>query len=135
MVKTSEGLVQWFENPDNPTQGLSIVSQQSFPWRVFNLGRVQSGYVINQMQLEDMNADGQVDCFVTANGNMAGFTRGLELYDFWLAFSIVSTNPTATIGRCAFVDVNENGLVDIIAPLDREGLTQDQILIFNRLTP
>lgn len=135
VVKTAEGLVQWFENPDAPAQGLSVVAQQTFPWRVFNLGRVQSGYAINQMQLVDMNADGQVDCFVTANGNMAGFTRGPETYDFWLAFSIVSTNPTATIGRCAFVDVDGNGLIDIVAPLDRQGLTQDQILIFSRLTP
>jgi hypothetical protein len=134
-AKVSEGLVQWFENPDDPAAGVNIVTQQTFPWRVFNLGKVQSGFDISQMRLVDLNRDGAVDCFVTANGSMAGMQRGLDLYDFWLQFSIVTTNPVATIGRCGFADVNRDGLLDIIAPLDRTGLTQDQIIIYRRLTP
>ncbi|MBN2563844.1 MAG: VCBS repeat-containing protein, partial [Phycisphaerae bacterium] len=68
VAKVSERLVQWFENPDRPADGLAIVTQQSFPWRVFNLGTILDGYVINQLQLTDMNADGLVDCFLTASG-------------------------------------------------------------------
>jgi hypothetical protein len=33
------------------------------------------------------------------------------------------------------LDVDGNGLLDIVAPLDREGITNDQFLIIERLTP
>ncbi len=135
LADADSGLVQWFENPDDPGTGLSIVAQQSFPWRVFNLGQLKEGFTINQMQLVDLNLDGSVDCFVTASGNIVGMQRGSDVYNYWDAYSIVATNPVATIGRCAFADLNEDGLLDIIAPLDREGLTQDQLMVFTRLTP
>lgn len=135
VASVSEGLIQWFKNPDVPADGLNVVTQQTFPWAVYNLGLLQSGFTINQMQLVDMNGDAAVDCFVTADGNMVGMQRGTEVHDFWLAFNILATNPVATIGLCAFEDLNRDGLIDIIAPLDREGLTQDEILIFTRLTP
>ncbi|MBN1346866.1 MAG: hypothetical protein JXQ73_29510, partial [Phycisphaerae bacterium] len=93
------------------------------------------GYVINQLQLTDMNADGLVDCFLTASGNLVGMQRGADVYDYWLGFSIVATDPVADVGRCAFEDLNKDNLIDLIVPLDRDGLTQDQILILTRLTP
>ncbi len=131
------GLVQWFRNPARPAEpgGFAIVTQQTFPWEVYNLGRLNEGFTLNQMQLVNLDSNGTLDCFVTANGNMVGFTRGPVLEDFWLAFSIVSTNPVADIGTCAITDINEDGLVDIIAPLDREGLVQDQIIVLRRVSP
>lgn len=123
-------LIQWFENP-----GPGAVRLQSFPWRVFNLGELNQGSSMNQVQLVDLNLDGLLDCFVTANGNMVGFQRRLNVQDYWQPFTITGTNPVATIGRCAFADVDANGLLDIIAPLDRSGVTQDQFLILQRLTP
>lgn len=121
------GLVQWFENP-----GPALVAAQSFPWRVFNLGQLQSGVTINQLQLVDLNLDGQLDAFVTASGNLVGFQPGDELFDFWLGFSILATDPVADIGRCAFTDLNADARLDIIAPLDRVGLATDQFVIFTR---
>ena len=134
VAKRIDGLVQWFRNPDDPAAGVNVVSQQTFPWDVFNLGSIQSNFSMNQMQLVDLNADGTVDCFVTASGNMVGFQRGSEVHDFWPGFSIVATNPVAEIGTCAFADVNRDGLIDIAAPLDRTGLTQDQFLLLRRVS-
>lgn len=134
VAKVAEGLVQWFENPDRPADGVNVVAQQNFPWNVYNLGRFQTGYTIEGLQLVDLDNNGTVDCFATAGGNLVGFQRGLQLYDWWQAFVIASVNPVARVGRCAFVDLNGDALIDIVAPLDRDGLTQDQILIFTRLT-
>jgi len=126
----SLGLIQWFENP-----GPDFVSEQTFPWRVFNLGQLKEGVTINQLQLVDLNLDGQLDAFATASGNMVGFQPGDELFTFWLGFSILATEPVADIGRCAFDDVNGDGRLDILAPLDRVGLATDQFAIFTRTSP
>jgi hypothetical protein len=122
-------LIQWFENPGAP-----FISQQTFPWRVFNLGELNEGVTINQLQLVDLNLDGDLDAFVTASGNMVGFQRGDNVQDFWSGFSILATNPVADIGRTAFSDINADGRLDIVAPLDRDGVTQDSFLIFLRLS-
>lgn len=124
------GLVQWFENP-----GPSMVALQNFPWRVYNLGQLQSGVTINQLQLVDLNLDGQLDAFVTASGNMVGFQMDDDVQDFWLGFSILATDPVADIGRCAFSDLNADGRLDIVAPLDRVGLSTDQFVVFTRTSP
>jgi len=124
------GLVQWFENP-----GTALLAQVTYPWSVYNLGQLTSGVEINQLQLVDLNLDGQLDAYVTASGNMVGLQPAADVHDFWQGFSILSTDPVADIGHTAFSDVNGDGLLDIIAPLDRTGLAQDQFLIFTRLTP
>jgi hypothetical protein len=53
----------------------------------------------------------------------------------WQAFVITTTNPVATIGRCAIADVTNDGLIDIVAPLDRDGLINDQIILLRRVSP
>jgi hypothetical protein len=123
-------LIQWFENP-----GPGVVAQQRFPWNVYNLGQMNTSVTINQLQLIDLNRDGRLDAFATASGNMVGFQPGLDVHNFFIPFSIVGTNPVAVIGRCAFDDVNGDGLLDIIAPMDRDGVTRDQLLLLLRLTP
>lgn len=128
---SSLGLTQWFLNP-----GPGVVTQQTFPWSVYNIGKfLNSSVVMNQMQIVDLNRDGRLDVFTTASGNMVGWQRGSDVFNYWTPISITSTNPIATIGRCAFEDVDGNGLLDIIAPLDRDGITDDQFLILTRLTP
>jgi len=124
------GLVQWFDNP-----GPALTGVQTFPWEVFNIGEVMTGAVINQIQLVDLNLDGQVDLFLTASGNFVGMQPGNELRDVWNAFAIAGTNPIAEIGKVAFTDVNGDGLLDFAAPLDRVGLTDDQFLLFVRTSP
>ncbi len=125
----SLSLVQWFENPGAP-----FIQQQTFPWRVFNLGQLVEGKEINQLQLVDLNMDGNLDAFVTASGNMVGFQRGSNVQDFWNGFSILATDPVADIGRTAFSDVNADGKLDMITPIDRDGVAQDSFLIFLRLS-
>ncbi|HPF40909.1 MAG TPA: VCBS repeat-containing protein [Phycisphaerae bacterium] len=122
-------LVQWFENPGAP-----FIQQQTFPWSVYNLGQLVEGKSINQLQLVDLNMDGDLDAFVTASGNMVGFQRGSNVQDFWNGFSILATDPVADIGRTAFSDVNADGKLDIITPFDRDGVAQDSFLIFLRLS-
>jgi hypothetical protein len=124
------GVIQWFANP-----GPGLVLLQAFPWNVFTLGQVNTGISINQMQLVDMDLNSSLDCFITADGNMVGFERLADVQDYWQPFTIVGTNPIARIGTCAFDDVDGNGLLDIIAPMDREGITLDNFLILLRVTP
>jgi hypothetical protein len=131
------GLVQWFRNPARPAEpgGFQIVAQQTYPWEVFNLLTVQSGNTINQLQLTHLDSDGQLEGFLTANGSMVGFKRGLVVENMWTAFVITTTDPIATIGRCAITDVTRDGLIDIVAPLDRAGLINDQFVLLRRITP
>lgn len=123
-------VIQWFRNP-----GVDALSQETFPipWSVFNIGQLTDGD-INQIQLVDMDGNGTLDCFVTASGNIAGYQRQLlaSVTDFWTPFSILATEPVADIGKAAFGDFNGDGRVDFVAPLNREGLTQDQLVIFTR---
>jgi len=123
-------LVQWFENP-----GAGFIEQQTFPWSVFNMAQLVDGVEMTQIQLVDMDLDGSLDLFATASGQMVGFERGSELRDFWNGYTILATNPIADIGVCDFADINADGLLDILAPFDREGLVQDQFLLFLRSTP
>lgn len=130
VAHASLGVVQWFRNPGN-----SVVQLVNFPWEVFNIGTAASGSELNQVQVVDLDLDGTLDVFVTGNGNMAGFERRSDVQDWWQPFTITGTNPVATIGKCAFDDVDGNALLDIIAPMNRSGITNDQFLIINRLTP
>jgi len=120
-------LVQWFENPGAPN-----VAAQSYPWNVYNIVQLTGGVSINQVQLVDLDQNGTLDCYVTASGNMVAASRGTEVKNYWTPTTILSTNPVAEIGLSAFADVNADGRLDIIAPLDRDGLTQDQLVVFTR---
>lgn len=130
VASTGFGLVQWFDNP-----GPASVGVQGFPWEVYNLIQLQAGFDINQIQLADLDLNGTLDLYVTASGNIVGAQRGTELRDYWFPFNVLSTDPVADIGISAFLDTNNDGLLDIVAPLDREGLTMDQIVVFTRQTP
>jgi hypothetical protein len=131
------GLVQWFRNPARPAEagGNQIVRQTTYPWPVFNLLTLRSGNTINQLQLTHIDAGGPLQGFLTASGTMIGFTRGANVDSMWQAFVITTTNPVATIGRCAIADVTNDGLIDIVAPLDRDGLINDQIILLRRVSP
>lgn len=126
----SLGVIQWFRNP-----GTATVQLVNFPWEVFNIGKTATGSTLNQLQVVDLDLDGTRDVFITGSGNMAGFERRTNVQDYWQPFTITGSNPVATIGKCAFSDVDGNALLDVIAPMDRAGITNDQFLIIQRLTP
>lgn len=121
-------ITQWFRNP-----GATALASEVFsvPWEVFNIGTINDGD-INQVQLADLDGNGTLDCVVTASGNLVGYQRQSELLDFWTPFSILATDPVAEIGTLGFADFNGDSQLDFIAPLDRDGLIQDQFVIFTR---
>lgn len=121
-------LVQWFRNP-----GPALVSVQTFPWEVFNIG-IPTGSPINQLALADLDNDGRLDAWVGAGPFMSGFfpRSGVNFLDYWSPFIIAESNPPATIGAPAFVDLSGNGRTDFVVPLDRVGLNRDQFAIFSR---
>lgn len=130
-------LVQWFRNPAEPAEpnGWTNVTRQTFPWEVFNMRQLAEGYAIDQLQLAHLDNDGELDCFLSASGAMVGVQRGSNIEDYWLGYTITATDPPVRVGRCAIADINRDGLIDIVAPFDRDGLTQDQVVIFTRITP
>ena len=120
--------VQWFNNPGSARL---LPGAPQVPWDVFNLALIAGG-AINQVQLADLNGDGLLDCFLTADGTAFDFYRGANVEESWTGAAMFKTDPKGQIGPVGFLDVTGNGLPDILAPVDREGLTQDQIVIFER---
>lgn len=120
--------VQWFKSPG--PQWLTPSSPQ-VPWEVYNLAELQSGE-IDQVRLHDLNNDGSLDCFVSADGTAYDFYRGADVEQIWTGRAMFRTDPYGEIGRVGFLEVNGTGFVDVLAPIDREGVSQDQIIIFWR---
>jgi len=121
-------LIQWFHNP-----GFAVVAAQTFPWNVYNIGAT-TNTPINQLAFADLNNDGRLDTWYGAGGVIGGFfpRTGANFFDWWTPFTIAATDPVATIGFPAFLDIDNNGRTDFVVPLDRTGLTQDGFAIFAR---
>ncbi len=126
---TAFGLVQWFRNP-----GADTLRQETrpVPWEVFNIGSISGSAAINQLQLLDIDGDGHLQCFITASGRAYGFKRQQNVEDYWAMYAIFNTDPVAVIGVIDIDDLNADGLLDFVAPLDRDGLTRDQFVLFTR---
>lgn len=122
------GLVSWFQNP-----GPAAIAIQDYPWLVYNVGIIKQS-PFDQLRLADLNNDGRLDVWIGAGGVISGFfpRPGSLLFDYWTPFSVVSTNPVATFGVPAFLDIDSNGTTDFVVPLNRPGLSQDQFAIFAR---
>ncbi len=131
------GLTQWFRNPG--PANVSAGSPQ-IPWDVFNIGNLDNltingaaaGTDINQVQLVDLDGNGTLDAFVTASGTAFIYYRNADVLDTWRVIPTFTTEPTGTIGKSSFLDVFSDGVIDVIAPIDREGLNADQLALFNR---
>lgn len=126
VASIADGLVQWFQNPGpvNLTVGAMQV-----PWYVYTIGTV--GGEINQLQLADLDDDGQLDGFVsTTSGVISGFLGGEEVEQQWTPFTIVNLDEDMEIGRVGFTDFDADGQIDFVAPLNRDGLTNDELAIF-----
>lgn len=121
-------VVQWFRNP-GPARLLLTAPQ--VPWDVFNLGTLDSG-VINQVQLVDLDRNGSLDAFVSSDGMAYDFYRGTDVTAAWTGSPMFMTDPTGVINPVGFLDLSGNGIPEILAPIDREGVTKDQIVIFQR---
>jgi len=122
-------LTQWFRNP-GPT-ALTPTSPQ-VPWEVFNVGTVSSGD-ISQVQLVDLNNDGELDCFVTADDKGYGYQPQSDIEHSWDRYTIFQADPTADVGQVTFADFDGDGKVDIVAPFNREGILNDEFVIYNSI--
>lgn len=124
----SDNLTQWFRNPGATLQQ----STSQVPWDVFNVGEVTEA-PLDQIQLVDLDQDGQLKVFVTAAGKAWGFQPGEDIENYWTRFPLFNTDPLANIGTVGFVDVNEDGRLDFIAPVDRvDLLVKDYFVLFLR---
>ena len=121
-------VIQWFRSP-GPSRLLLTAPQ--VPWDVYTVGLLQDGS-INQVQLVDLNADNRLDCFITADGAAYQFYPGTDVKTEWSGSAMFKTDPTGVIGQVDFHDFSFSGYVDVIAPVDREGGTLDQIVLFVR---
>lgn len=122
-------LVQWFRNP-GPTVMQTVGLQ--VPWDVFNIGYVPEG-TPDQVQMADLDSDGQIQCFVSAEGKAWGFTPLANVENYWSSFALFTTDPLADVGKVGFADFNGDGKLDFVTPVDRvDGLVKDQFVIFIR---
>ena len=136
------GVAQWLKNP-GPLNLLPGAAQ--VPWTTYTVGTISSVDVngsggsgtINQARLVDMDGDGRLDAFITTddktNGGVAFmFTQLLDPRTTWYGSPLFTTDPIGQLGTAGFMDVDGNGLMDIIIPVNREGLTSDDIVLWMR---
>lgn len=141
-VSARDSLVQWFKNP------AACVSEQppptpgrGGPWYVYTIIQISDqlrfnnqepvGKIeINQLRLVDLNGDNQLDCLVTGSGTAFLMRPFPNVQGIWRWGPLFTTDPQAVIGQVDFLDRNKNGQLEIVVPLDREGLLQDQIKIY-----
>lgn len=136
------GVAQWLRNP-GPLNLLPGAPQ--VPWTTYNVGQISDIDVdgiagsgsINQAQLVDMDGDGRLDVFVTTDDETSGgvafmFTQLVDPRTVWLGSPLFTTNPPGQLGTAGFMDVNANGFMDIIVPVNRAGLISDDVVLFVR---
>jgi len=153
VVRSTNGaLIQWLKGPAGPTTS----PVRSIPWQVYTLGEFKER-VPEAFALGDVNFDGQLEVVVGAEGGLLWFDSrpAQTVYDQWSEVLIVddlppgrpsaappTTDPTvepADIAGTTFinsilvVDLDDDGANDIVATLDRSGLsgvTNDALVWF-----
>lgn len=149
---TAGGLIQWLKGPTGPT----TAPLRAIPWQVFTVAefteRVPEGLAVG-----DLNGDGQMEIIATAQGGLIWFdSQGPPtVFDQWSEVLIIddrsagatdadpaTTDPSVEPGAVAgdtlinsvrAVDIDGDGAMDIIATLDRSGLsglTNDALVWF-----
>ena len=130
-------LIQWFRNP-GPSALAPSAAQ--VPWYVYNIGLVSEVPVngqgqateFNQLRVLDTDGDSQAEVFATGSGVAYEFQRVENVFNPWTGSALFRADPAGTLGRCAFHDYGGTGILDILVPVDRDGLTQDGLYLFTR---
>jgi hypothetical protein len=143
VVRSTNGsLVQWFKAPPDPT----TQPIRNIPWQVYTLGEFRERAPL-AMALADLNGDGQLEVIASAGGALLWFDSlaAPSVYDQWTSRLIIDDDPpglpqpspTTTdpnvapqeiagntmITSITIVDLDGDGRLDLIAPLDRTGLS------------
>lgn len=130
-------LIQWFRSPGPANLAPSA---PQVPWYVYNIGLISDIEVdgqsqtieFNQLRVLDLDSDGEVEVFATGDGYAYEFQRTANLFNPWAGTGLFKADPEGVLGRCAFHDYTGNGWLDILVPVDRDGLTLDGVYLFAR---
>ncbi|MBP7937289.1 MAG: VCBS repeat-containing protein [Phycisphaerae bacterium] len=136
------GVAQWLKNP-GPLSLLPGSTQ--VPWTTYTIGQISDidvdgaagGGSINQAHLVDMDGDGRLDVFLTSDDEAKGgvafmYTQLVDPRSTWLGSPLFTTDPAGQLGTAGFMDVDLNGFMDIIVPVNRAGLISDDVVLFVR---
>jgi hypothetical protein len=139
---TVGGLVQWLKGPPGPT----TTPIRSIPWQVYTLAEFTERIPV-ALAVGDLNADDQPEVIVSAAGGLAWFDSQAapSVYDQWIENLIIDDEPPGTPGSAPattdpnvtasevagstvinsilVVDLDGDGAMDLVAPLDRSGLS------------
>ncbi|MGD2110886.1 MAG: VCBS repeat-containing protein [Phycisphaerae bacterium] len=136
---TAGGLIQWLKGPPGPT----TIPVRSIPWQVYTLAEFVERTPV-ALAVGDLNADAQPEVIVSAAGGLAWFDSlaAPSVYDQWIENQIIDDEPSAAtpattdpnvtadeiagttvITSILVVDLDGDGAMDLVAPLDRSGLS------------
>ncbi len=144
VVRSSAGkLIQWLKGPgvQSTTQPLP-----NLPWQVYTLAEFTQR-TPSALALADLNFDGQLEVLASADGAVEWFNsqQAPTVYDQWIENIIIDDEPEASSGNTPPttdpnvtptevaggtrintilpVDLDGDGAIDLIATLDRSGLS------------
>lgn len=150
VVRSTAGLLlQWFKGPENPTTS----PVRSISWQVFSIAEFTSR-VPEAIVLGDIDGDGRLELVASAQGALLWFDpfESATPFDQWNEHLLIdddasggatpaltdpNVNPTEIsegstfINGVVVIDLDGDGLTDIISTLDRRGgsgLTNDAII-------
>lgn len=137
VASSAHSLIQWFRSPGpaNLAPGAPQV-----PWYVYNIGLLDDvqvdeesqGIEFNQLRVLNLDADSQLEVFVTGSGYAYEFQITENLYNPWSGTALFRADPVGELGRCTFHDYSGNGRPEVLVPVNRDGLTQDGLYLFAR---
>lgn len=144
VVRSSAGkLIQWLKGPGVQSTTLPL---PNIPWQVYTLAEFTQRTPL-ALALADINFDGQLEVLASADGAVEWFNSELAptVYDQWIENIIIDDEPEASSGSTPPttdpnvaptevaggtkintllpVDLDGDGAIDLVATLDRSGLS------------
>jgi len=133
-IGQGDRILRWFRHPKDP-------AAQDFPWDVFNMVQY-SDLTPTAIDIDDIDGDGQLDVASAADGRIRWFTPLAESpFEPWSEQFVIDDpmipdgggsgdSAFPPINSVHFVDIDDDGRVDIVATLDREGVDNDAVAWF-----